>query len=150
MSVVVATINVLRYWRPALQEAQGVETNDLDTDIWYNDADDVDVRNMTPTSIEISPRFIDFGEVKSDTVLVASFIVKNIGEETLFLQNLRADCICTSSEWNKRVATPGDSLIITLKLDTKGKSGDNRVYATFLANTKEINHKLRLSVRVLE
>ena len=103
---------------------------------------------MSTTSIDVSPKTIDFGVVKADTVLIAQFRVFNKGGEWLYVQNLHADCICTSVEKDKSRVPPKDSVVITVKLDTKGKSGDNTIYATFRANTKELEHKLRLKAMI--
>lgn len=91
---------------------------------------------------------MDFGTVYADSILTAKFSVINTGPEVLYLQKLKADCLCTSAIIDKSAATPRDSVIVTLILNTQGKEGDNTIYATFMTNTKEIEHKIRLRVRV--
>ncbi len=144
LALVITVVNVFRYLRPS---ASG---NNLEkTTLGFLDEDEfTNVRNMAPTKLEISPKNIDYGTVGADSILTARFSVINTGPEMLIIQSLNADCICTSAVIDKSVATPGDSIVVTLKMNTKGKEGDNTVYASFMANTKEVEHKLRLKVRV--
>ena len=144
LALALTTVNVIRYFRSTS------ERNIVRDEITISSGDEemIDVRNMAPTRIEIKPKMIDFGSVISDTVLIARFSIKNAGTELLYIQRLKADCICTSVESNKALATPGDSIVVTMKLNTKGKEGKNVVYTTFMANTKEIEHKLRLVAKI--
>lgn len=143
IALLITGVNLSRYY-------QNKKSSDINE---YNlQSEDIeesfDVRNMSITAIDISPKTVDFGVVKADTILTAQFRVFNKGNEWLYLQKLHADCICTSVEKDKSRVPPNESIVITLKLDTKGKSGDNILYATFRANTKEVEHKLRLKAKV--
>lgn len=144
-ALALTTVNVIRYF-----QSNSSVGNDHNNNIasFSDDGDIIDVRNMAVTSIEIAPNVIDFGNVVSDTVLSASFSIRNTGSELLYIQRLKADCICTSVESSKVAAPPGDSIVVTMKLNTKGKEGKNVVYTTFMANTKEVEHKLRLVAKI--
>lgn len=144
LAIVITVVNILRYLRP-FTPVNIMERNTLG---YLEEEEIIDVNNMTPTNIEISPKTIDFGTVGADSILTAKFFVINTGSEMLIIQSLNADCICTSAVIDKIAATPGDSIVVTLTMNTKGKEGDNNVYASFMANTKEVEHKLRLRVRV--
>ncbi len=139
------TVNVIRYFR---SNSSVGDDHNISIASYSDDEDIIDVRNMAVTSIEILPNMIDFGNVVSDTVLSASFSIRNTGSELLYIQRLKADCICTSVESSKVAASPGDSIVVTMKLNTKGKEGKNVVYTTFMANTQEVEHKLRLVAKV--
>lgn len=143
-ALALTTVNVIRYFRS--NSSVGNDHNSIAS--FSDDGDIIDVRNMAITSIEIVPNVIDFGNVVSDTVLSASFSIRNTGSELLYIQRLKADCICTSVESSKVAASPGDSIVVTMKLNTKGKEGKNVVYTTFMANTQEVEHKLRLVAKI--
>ena len=143
LALLIAGVNISRLFQ--IEKSSDINENSPQSE---DVEEQFDVRNVSTTSIDISPKTIDFGVVKADTVLIAQFRVFNKGGEWLYVQNLHADCICTSVEKDKSRVPPKDSVVITVKLDTKGKSGDNTIYATFRANTKELEHKLRLKAMI--
>jgi hypothetical protein len=141
-----AIVNVVRFFISRSSERVIVDNNNASSE----EGQIIDIRGMAPTNLEIIPEVIDFGTVVPDTVLEAKFSILNTGSELLYLQRLKADCICTSAETDKAFASPGDSIIVTLKLNTKDKEGNTVVYATFMANTTTVLHKIRMRAKVQE
>lgn len=86
--------------------------------------------------------------ISQDTVCTAQYILKNVGEEVLYLQSLKTGCFCTSSEYDRNFALPGESIAITLKFDSKGKPGSQTIYSVVRMNTEEKDHKLTLKAKV--
>lgn len=144
LALCVTASNVIQYYQSQPTEAYANSNYISSSEI----EEMFDVRNMALTSIDLHPKSVDFGTVNSDTILTARFSIRNMGTELLCIQRLKADCTCTSVSSNKDFASPGDSIIITMTLNTKGKDGDNTINATFMANTKELNHKMRMIARI--
>jgi len=61
----------------------------------------------------------DFEEIKEGSVIEHSFTVINKGASTLEIMNVKPDCGCTTSEFDKK-NLPGKEGRITFKVDTKG------------------------------
>lgn len=101
------------------------------------------------TSLQIDKTVIDFGTVKEDSVLIASYIVKNTGDSLLVIENINPDCTCTSYQLSKNKIMPKDTCLILLFLDTKGKKGSEIIYATLKANTQVEQYLLTLKARVI-
>lgn len=117
----------------------GVETSDDNM---------IDVDNMTPTTVEISPKAIDLGEISQDSVRTVHFVLKNTGEEALYLQSLKSGCLCTRSEYDRNFAMPGDSIMITLTFNPEGKPGKQTIYSVVRINSLQKDHKLTLKATV--
>ncbi|MBQ8069320.1 MAG: DUF1573 domain-containing protein [Bacteroidales bacterium] len=113
-----------------------------------SEGDMIDVANMAPTIVEIVPKVVDLGEIPQDTVCTAQYILKNVGKEVLYLQSLKTGCFCTSSEYDRNFALPGENIVITLKFDSEGKPGNQTIYSVARMNTEEKDHKLTLKAKV--
>ena len=79
----------------------------------------------------------DKTEVNFDTIdqgmkLRTRFTCYNRSDSSLVFENLIASCGCIASRWQKTPIMPGDSSVITVDFDTKGKSGrQHRIIAVY-------------------
>ncbi|OQX89336.1 MAG: hypothetical protein B6D65_03695 [candidate division Zixibacteria bacterium 4484_93] len=64
--------------------------------------------------IEVPETSFDFGYAPSGHYLLHSYILRNIGEDTLHIKRVRTTCGCTKSPLVKQVIAPGDSTYVTL------------------------------------
>ncbi|NLJ06979.1 MAG: DUF1573 domain-containing protein [Sphingobacteriales bacterium] len=73
--------------------------------------------------IEFDKKVHDFGTVKQGQILTTEFTFSNKGKDQLVIYDTKTNCGCTASTLNKMRFDPGESSIIKVTLDTKGKSG---------------------------
>jgi hypothetical protein len=91
----------------------------------------------------------DFGKIKKNDLVYQKFRLNNIGTETVTILEFDASCNCTSLEISKKSIQPGDSTIVTMKVETKEKSkGLHAVNATLKTNGKRTFYALSTSFEV--
>jgi len=105
-------------------------------------------RNLT--KIKFFNKRVDFGYVNSDTLLTGKYIFMNSGNFDLIIDYVSPDCSCTDFYLSKKSIKPGDTAYILLKLLTKSKFGNEKIFATVSANTEERLYSLQLLVNIKE
>lgn len=73
--------------------------------------------------IEISPERFDFGEVEYGQVVEYTFLVKNLGEETLEIKKVATSCACTKAEISKENIEFEEMVELLVTYDTGAMSG---------------------------
>ena len=59
----------------------------------------------------------DFGDISFDEPVTYEFTFRNLGEDSLLIDNVRTSCGCTAPDWED-VAIPPDSIgVITIEYD---------------------------------
>ncbi|MBC6995238.1 DUF1573 domain-containing protein [Neolewinella lacunae] len=81
-----------------------------------------------------TPEF-QFGEVPVGEVVSHDFHFTNTGRVPLLITNARSTCGCTVAAYPETPIAPGDSSVISVNFDTKGKYGRQRKPITITANT---------------
>ncbi len=85
---------------------------------------------LSSPRIEFDKTKIDIGKVTSGTEQTAVFNLKNTGDETLELKNLRLSCgSCTTLETKSKSVPPGGSTQLIVKFLVSGNV-DKRIYVT--------------------
>lgn len=75
---------------------------------------------------------VNFDTIEQGMKLRTRFICYNRSDSSLVFENLIASCGCVASRWQKTPILPGDSSVITVDFDTKGKSGrQHRIIAVY-------------------
>ena len=100
--------------------------------------------------LTILNKMVDFGNVKSDTILVAKFFFVNSGTQAVEIEYVNPDCTCTNYKLSSKTVNPGDTAYVELQVNTTGKYGRNRIYATMKANTFVKMYKLTIAFTVIE
>lgn len=77
----------------------------------------------------------DYGSVKAGKVVEHTFKFTNKGVAPLTITKAKSTCGCTVPEFPKEPIPPGGQGEITVKFNTKGKSGKNRKPVNVTANT---------------
>lgn len=75
----------------------------------------------------------DFGAFSEEMGMVTcEFKVVNIGDEPLVIYSARANCGCTTPKYDTDPVQPGDTLVISVAYDAKGRPGkfNKNVYVT--------------------
>lgn len=101
------------------------------------------------SSLNILPdTLIDLGILKSNIKNEVHFIIKNSGNEKLFIRDFTTTCGCTSISTNKNDININDSCQLNATIDTEGKFGKNVSVLRFKANTKSKFHRIYLKYKI--
>jgi len=87
----------------------------------------------------------DFGTIHENDVVETVFNFKNTGNTDLIITNAYASCGCTIPEWPKKPIKPGETGIIRVKFNSRGKT--NKQHKTVTLNTNTRDGKELLSIR---
>lgn len=101
-------------------------------------------REYKNTELKLINRVVDLGSIKSDSIATAEYKIVNLGEEQLYLYDIKTDGKNTTYSLNRNGVNPADTITLTLKYDINGKTGKTGATATFSANTQEKLYKLSL------
>jgi hypothetical protein len=84
------------------------------------------------------PEF-NFGVVDNRTQVEHTFVIKNIGDTTLEIENVRAACGCTVADVSTRSIPPGGESRMTARLNLAGRRGQQSKPITITSNDPEQN-----------
>lgn len=73
--------------------------------------------------VEVEPYLWDFGKVSQGEVLEHIFVLKNDSQNTFNIKSVQTSCGCTTSDVEKTAVSPGESVNIQVKFNTKGYLG---------------------------
>lgn len=93
---------------------------------------------------------IDFGKVGEGTNCSTSVTIYNKGNAKLNLLNVGTDCPCTKVQVANRTIDAGDSTILHITLETKGKVGDTENFVIIQANTDSTIHYIPIIAHIKE
>jgi hypothetical protein len=65
----------------------------------------------------------DYGNVPQNSALTHDYWIRNMGNDTLKIIDVRPGCGCTTAPIQKKTLAPGDSTIVALVFNTKTSSG---------------------------
>lgn len=72
----------------------------------------------------------DFGYVAQDTRVSRVYMLRNVGDDTLFIQRVHASCGCTSAPLTKAVLAPGEKVPLEVTFSSGKFSGPVRKTVT--------------------
>lgn len=93
------------------------------------------VDTVNVAKMEFESTIFDFGEVDEGAVIKHDFKFVNTGKVPLVIQNAHSTCGCTIPDWPKDVIAPGQSSVIKVEFNTKGKSEFQEKPVIITANT---------------
>lgn len=93
----------------------------------------IDTVNVAKMEFE-QPKF-KYGEVEEGTIVTHDFAFTNTGKAPLIISNAKSTCGCTVPEWPKEPIAVGETGIINVRFDTKGKKKYNTKPVFITANT---------------
>ena len=76
----------------------------------------------------------DFGKVIEGEKVSYSFKFKNTGKADLVISDAKGSCGCTVPEWTKNPVPPGNSGVVGVTFDSRGKSGMQNKTVTLITN----------------
>ncbi len=86
----------------------------------------------------------DFGKIKTGDIVSYDFKFTNTGKSPLIITSGYASCGCTTPTWPKTPVKPGDTGIIHVAFDSKGKMGLQDKLITITANTNPAENRVHL------
>ena len=84
--------------------------------------------------IEFNKEVHDYGTIKNGADGSCIFEFKNTGSEALIISNAKGSCGCTVPEWPREPVAPGESGVIDVKFNSKGKKGKQNKRVTLTTN----------------
>lgn len=83
----------------------------------------------------IGAETIDFGKVVEGEKVHLEFKIKNSGTGNLIISKASASCGCTSLEYPEGVLSEGESDVVKVTFDSKGRVGNQIKKITLVSNT---------------
>ena len=83
----------------------------------------------------IGEETIDFGKVIEGEKVHLEFKIKNSGTGNLIISKASASCGCTSLEYPEGVLEEGESGVVNVTFDSKGRVGNQTKKITLVSNT---------------
>ena len=100
------------------------------------------------TKVAFDKEVHNFGEIKQGEIVSTSFIIKNIGDNDLFIVEAHGSCGCTVPEVTKEAIEPGESAPIHVKFDSNGKSGEVTKSIMVTCNTVKIVETISIKASI--
>lgn len=88
------------------------------------------------TTVQLIDSVYDFGKVKEGELVTHSFTFKNTGNKPLVVQDAHASCGCTIPEKPEQPVKPGETGVIKVVFNTKGKSDHQEKVITVNSNAR--------------
>jgi hypothetical protein len=83
----------------------------------------IKVNPASKARIDIAPDNYDFGSIPRGAIVVHSFVVKNVGKDTLTITNVKPTCGCTTAPLSDSLIAPGGQADITATFNTQTFNG---------------------------
>lgn len=78
--------------------------------------------NLVP-QLSIEPKEIDLRSIKSTEIQVENVVLQNRGKQVLLINKVQGNCGCLKLELPKTSLDPGESILLKLVYDPKGRQG---------------------------
>lgn len=102
------------------------------------------------TAIQLPEVQHDFGTIVKNSSVTHEFVVKNVGNNPLKIENVKASCGCTVPQWPQEPIPIGGEGIIKVTFNSAGKRGIQNKAITITANTDPINTRLYIKATIKE
>ena len=91
-----------------------------------------------------------YGEVEEGSIVTHDFKFTNTGKAPLIISNAKSTCGCTVPQWPKEPIAVGETGVINVRFDTKGKKKYNTKPVFITANTHPAETRIFLIGSVKE
>lgn len=108
------------------------------------------VEALPTANLFFSNKIVDFGIVPADTILEAHYMLYNVSDNLLKIENVNPDCSCTEYRLSKNIIQPNDSAMLTLILNTNNKVGKYELKTILKANTPGKMYILKMKANILD
>ena len=90
----------------------------------------------------------DFGTITAGETVEHEFTFENTGEAPLVISNAKASCGCTVPDWTKEAIKPGESGMMLVKFNSRGKKNQQNNMVRITANTEKGTETIRIKAFV--
>lgn len=77
----------------------------------------LNVSRVANTEVIIQDKIVNVGLRPLNKTVDTFFVLENVGEKSLIIQNVKTDCHCTVSNWDKRPIQPKQKTLIKVSYD---------------------------------
>ena len=109
---------------------------------------DIGVDEIYFTKAVYSVQEIDFGIVKEGDTVRREVMLKNTGEEPLYIFKSQGSCDCISVNYSNKPIMPGSEELVTIYFRTKGRKGEQSRPIIITTNTDPSEMTLLLKGKV--
>jgi hypothetical protein len=92
------------------------------------------VDTTSDAKMEFDAKDWNFGEIMQGESVEHAFTFTNTGSEPLIISNAKGSCGCTVPVWPREPVAPGESGVIDVKFNSKGKKGKQSKKVTLTTN----------------
>jgi len=92
------------------------------------------VDTQTDAQMEFEEIEWNFGEINQGESVEYAFKFTNTGSDPLIISSAKGSCGCTVPVWPREPVAPGDSGVIDVKFNSKGKKGKQNKRVTLITN----------------
>ena len=92
------------------------------------------VDTQTDAKMEFEEIEWNFGEIKQGESVEYAFNFTNTGSDPLIITSAKGSCGCTVPVWPREPVAPGESGVIDVKFNSKGKKGKQNKRVTLITN----------------
>jgi hypothetical protein len=100
------------------------------------------------TAIQLPEVQHDFGVIVKNSKVSHEFKIKNVGENPLKIEKVKASCGCTVPEWPQEPIPVGETGIIKVTFNSAGKTGVQNKAITITANTEPVNTRVYIKATI--
>jgi hypothetical protein len=101
--------------------------------------------------IVVEPASFDFGQALQNKTLTKDFVLRNLGDESLRIEDVKTTCGCTAALPNERVVPPGGQTRLQVSLQTRTAEGRLERSVNIRSNDPTRNVlEVKLSVTVVK
>ena len=104
--------------------------------------------DVAKTKVEFNKIIHNFGEIEQGEVVNTTFMIKNIGDNDLYILDAHGSCGCTVPEVTKDAIKPGESSPIKVTFDSNGKKGDLTKTVNIRCNTENAIEQVKIKVSI--
>ena len=94
--------------------------------------------------LTFSEKIFNFGEITQNDVVEHVFTFENTGSTTLILTQVKTTCGCTVPSWPREPIASGETSEITVRFNSRGKSGMQNKIITIISNAQNATEKIRI------
>lgn len=78
----------------------------------------------------------DFGQVEYGTPVYCTFVMTNVSNEPVIIDNVRTSCGCTAPFWTEKEVMPGDTSHVVMEYDAHDKGDFYRWVRVFISGQR--------------
>lgn len=100
--------------------------------------------SISPATIEwLTPTHHDFGDILHKRPVFHQFTFINHHADSIFIDNVRVDCGCTTPNWEEKAIAPSDTAFIEVEYDAEDKGYFEKKIKVYFSHERK-PHRLQI------